>query len=491
MMTRVLGTFLYLVSLLLGVGVYLAALKLSPKFDSPSMRLVVASVGLLLAALAWGGLSWWVGNYCHWMRHGPFRVQIDGQPRRVTLSRCARYAEVHIVDPSDRLSWIELDLTHSDHFSKVSISAGKPYVSVYSTDVSSVALGEVAEATLPTAAGKRCRVRVVVAGFSVGPDKARQLPLPKVFRSFDVRVSAEAAPDAPPLKAETPGSTQTHAHPQDREDHQLVVGGQPIEIGLHNLGGEDYRWVNIKVQDPTSRFAWGTLAVSTLNHMSVVRVWGIDFRVEAADASSDGYPEATDTLRLADGTDIEVIVTPTSYEVGPDLSPGDPYPKVFHSVTLAVRARAIERVPGIDHSAAPTDTAAKEYDVFVAHASEDKEAVVRPLVDALTSRGIRAWYDEFELRVGDKPMQVIDEGLKRSERGIVVLSPSFFSKDWSQLELSAMVSTMQASRPILPIWHNITAGDIGKYSPILSGILAAKTADGLESVIDQLCRSIR
>lgn len=40
----------------------------------------------------------------------------------------------------------------------------------------------------------------------------------------------------------------------------------------------------------------------------------------------------------------------------------------------------------------------KEYDVFISHASEDKEEVARPLAEALRKNGLSVWYDEFELK---------------------------------------------------------------------------------------------
>ena len=42
-----------------------------------------------------------------------------------------------------------------------------------------------------------------------------------------------------------------------------------------------------------------------------------------------------------------------------------------------------------------------EYDVFISHASEDKDAIVRPMANALAAEGLVVWYDEFELRIGD------------------------------------------------------------------------------------------
>ena len=81
----------------------------------------------------------------------------------------------------------------------------------------------------------------------------------------------------------------------------------------------------------------------------------------------------------------------------------------------------------------------EEYDAFISHASEDKEELVRPLADALVERGLKVWYDEFNLTVGDSLRRSIDKGLAKSRFGIVVLSSSFFAKNWTQYELDGLV----------------------------------------------------
>src|SRR5690554_3898722 len=40
------------------------------------------------------------------------------------------------------------------------------------------------------------------------------------------------------------------------------------------------------------------------------------------------------------------------------------------------------------------------YDLFISHASEDKEGLVRPLVIALQELDVKVWYDEFTLKIG-------------------------------------------------------------------------------------------
>ena len=58
------------------------------------------------------------------------------------------------------------------------------------------------------------------------------------------------------------------------------------------------------------------------------------------------------------------------------------------------------------------DDDSREHDVFISHASEDKDEIVRPLAIALRNAGLTVWYDEFELKIGDSLRQKIDKGLK-------------------------------------------------------------------------------
>jgi len=79
-----------------------------------------------------------------------------------------------------------------------------------------------------------------------------------------------------------------------------------------------------------------------------------------------------------------------------------------------------------------------ERDVFISHASEDKDAVARPLAEALIGGGASVWFDEYELRLGDRLRAKIEDGLRRSRFGAVILSHSFFAKRWPQLELDGL-----------------------------------------------------
>ena len=120
---------------------------------------------------------------------------------------------------------------------------------------------------------------------------------------------------------------------------------------------------------------------------------------------------------------------------------------------------------------------AREYDVFISHASEDKDAVVRPLANALRKASLSVWYDEFELRIGDSLRRKIDAGLASSRFGIVVLSQAFFGKGWPNYELDGLVTrAVTGEQILLPIWHNVSKQEVMRYSPSLADKLARNTA---------------
>lgn len=133
------------------------------------------------------------------------------------------------------------------------------------------------------------------------------------------------------------------------------------------------------------------------------------------------------------------------------------------------------------------------YDVFISHASEDKDAFVRPLAERLRDAHIEVWYDEFSLSVGDSLRRSIDRGLAQSRFGIVVLSPQFFGKHWSQWELDGLVARQNSGgrEIILPVWHNVGREEVVAYSPPLADRVATLTSDGLDTVVTKLCQVIR
>jgi hypothetical protein len=133
--------------------------------------------------------------------------------------------------------------------------------------------------------------------------------------------------------------------------------------------------------------------------------------------------------------------------------------------------------------------AAREWDVFICHAHEDK-VFVDSLAKALRDAGLKVWYDDFELAVGDSLRMSIDRGLVRSRFGIVVLSKSFFEKRWTQYELDGLVEKDLERKVILPIWHGIQREDLLQFSPWLADKVAIRSTQNLKDIVTAVVRAL-
>ena len=137
-------------------------------------------------------------------------------------------------------------------------------------------------------------------------------------------------------------------------------------------------------------------------------------------------------------------------------------------------------------------TAASEgrslFDLFVSHATEDKNYVV-PLVKALEATGIRVWFDQNTLEWGDDLRSSIDRGLANCRYGIVVFSKAFLGKKkWTEYELNSLFALEKVGRKvILPIWHGITRDDLIQYSPAFADRLAKiSSTDSYAEIVESL-----
>lgn len=120
-----------------------------------------------------------------------------------------------------------------------------------------------------------------------------------------------------------------------------------------------------------------------------------------------------------------------------------------------------------------------QYDVFVSHAWEDKEAFADEFVDELRKLNVKVWYDTSQIKWGDSMRAKIDDGLKKSKFGVVVLSPDYIKegKYWTKAELDGLFQLESINgKMLLPVWHNLTKKEVMAYSPIIGSKLAMTTA---------------
>lgn len=171
------------------------------------------------------------------------------------------------------------------------------------------------------------------------------------------------------------------------------------------------------------------------------------------------------------------------------LIPG-PLPEIRETPLSSVRS-LVRAQPELNDDSAVSDL--RVYDVFISHASEDKNEIVRPLAESLRGGGLEVWYDEFELRIGDSLRRKIDLGLAQSRFGIVVLSSAFMGKGWTNYELDGLVTrAVSGEQILLPIWHNITKQQLIDYSPSLADKVARSTATHtIDEIADEIIDLIR
>ncbi len=96
---------------------------------------------------------------------------------------------------------------------------------------------------------------------------------------------------------------------------------------------------------------------------------------------------------------------------------------------------------------------ATEKDVFLCHASEDKDRVVKPIADALELAGISYFLDAKEILWGDSVTNVINRALVQAKFVLVVISERSLEKHWPQKEMNAALAReiSEGTTRVLPL----------------------------------------
>lgn len=115
-----------------------------------------------------------------------------------------------------------------------------------------------------------------------------------------------------------------------------------------------------------------------------------------------------------------------------------------------------------------------QFDVFVSHANDNKEEFVNALTAALSRLGISIWYDANILDWGDNWKLQIANGLKKCRFGIVVVSPEFLGREWTEKELNELLQRQNETgeKVILPLLYKLTISDMKKQYPQLADFQA-------------------
>lgn len=108
-----------------------------------------------------------------------------------------------------------------------------------------------------------------------------------------------------------------------------------------------------------------------------------------------------------------------------------------------------------------------EYDVFINYSSQDMP-VVRAIAERLRNDGLKVWFDQWEINVGDNRSSRIEDGLEQSRVLILCMSINAYSTGWAQLEASTFRfrDPLNTERHLIPLrLDNVSIeGPLAQYS---------------------------
>lgn len=121
----------------------------------------------------------------------------------------------------------------------------------------------------------------------------------------------------------------------------------------------------------------------------------------------------------------------------------------------------------------------RKYDLFLSHASKDKEDYVNDLFSSLKELGINIFYDTEVIQWGDNWKNKILDGVAKSEFAIIVISKNFFDREWTEKELNELLSRQNESKQkmVLPILKDISIKELREKYPQVADIQAIDSRD--------------
>lgn len=130
------------------------------------------------------------------------------------------------------------------------------------------------------------------------------------------------------------------------------------------------------------------------------------------------------------------------------------------------------------------------WDVFISYARADF-GWVNTLAENLHSLGLRVFFDEWEIGAGDVVVHRLDQGLRESRNGILVVSPHSMTRPWVMEEYAVLVTRAVAkSVRLIPVLYADA-----ELPPMLATRawidLRGKTGDEYLAAVSRLARSLK
>ncbi|MGE0045019.1 MAG: TIR domain-containing protein [Hyphomonadaceae bacterium] len=140
--------------------------------------------------------------------------------------------------------------------------------------------------------------------------------------------------------------------------------------------------------------------------------------------------------------------------------PGDP-------VFLKLCARLLDLDPNPSKFVRAMVFGADDFEIFISHASEDKEAIARPIYEALQRMGLKAFLDEPHIAWGENFTKKINTALGAARTVIAIVSSNSTTKDWPVAEINtALGFEVNGSKRVVPVM--VGQPDLSKL-PLIRG----------------------
>lgn len=126
-------------------------------------------------------------------------------------------------------------------------------------------------------------------------------------------------------------------------------------------------------------------------------------------------------------------------------------------------------------------------DVFLCHAWDDRQGAAKELHDLLEARGVKVWFSEKDIALGEPFLREIDRGLAKSRVGVVLVTPSFLKRIHGQGIADKELSVLLHGGKLVPIIHGTTFEELNDESPMLASRNGLSTAsDSMADVATKL-----
>ncbi|MBW3068414.1 toll/interleukin-1 receptor domain-containing protein [Actinomyces sp. 594] len=130
-------------------------------------------------------------------------------------------------------------------------------------------------------------------------------------------------------------------------------------------------------------------------------------------------------------------------------------------------------------------------DVFLCHAWGDREGIARELTDLLVSFGVSVWFSEDDLPLGGNMMRDIEQGLRMSKVGIVLVTPNMLASLRAGRVADRELGVLLRRDRVIPIAHDVTFDDLLDESPFLACRTGLSTEeDDLETIAAKIADQI-